>query len=401
MNILIIHHFGGIGGGLKSCIDIAKMMKNCGHCVTVGLPSPDMEVKKLFKKEGIDIRTDIPRVITLNYHSASSSATIALGLYMLSVPLKKRWKSFFNEVQYDTIVLNSMVQSPLVNLVKQSGKKCVVFIRETIKKNNRTFVNQIIKRKITRSDALVFLTKYDQRTWDFSGKVQQYVIPDVVDSNSFIKPNFNIAKRKKILGIEGEDTTFIYLGGFSYVKGALDLLLAFEAYITEGNKGHLLVLGNGNDDFIKQKGLKRWHHKRDIEYVEKCREVMMRINGEKENVTFVGLTKSPEDWYVISDVVVFPVKAVHQARPIYEAGFFNETVIVSNYSNFAEALVDGYNGMFYEAGNIDDLKDKMTSISKNKSVMKIMADNNRLMYIENHTFENAERKINNLLVKLG
>lgn len=400
LKILIIHHFGGIGGGFKSCVDVAKMFKNSGHDVTIGLPELDDSAKSLLKKNAIKFRIDIPNIIEFNYHNASSSSFNTVVKYIISLKNKNKWKEFFLSQDYDIVVLNSLIQVPLIKYIKASKKKTILFIRETIKNNRNTLFNRILLSKLSKADAVVFLTKYDQETWKIKKGPIQVVIPDIVDISSFSVSHMKIKYKKSNLRVKENTTCFLYLGGLCFVKGALDLLLAFNQYLKAGNEGHLFILGSDFKFFSNLGYLKKFVHKKDIKYTEECLSIIKKINRNECNITFVGVTQTPEEWYSISDIVIFPVKKVHQARPVYEAGYFKKPVILPKYPHFKEAVIENYNGLFYQPGNIEDLSQKMMELSKNSEKRNKLGKNNMEMYKQIHTFQNAEFILRELLQKL-
>lgn len=400
MKILIIHHFCGIGGGFKSCLDIAKMIKNNGHDVTIALPSLNSEVESVLKKNKIKYRIDIPAIIEFNYHSASSTAFVALIKYFISLRNRNKWRSFFAEQNYDLIILNSLVQAPLIKYIKEAKKKSILFIRETIRKNRKTILNKFLSRKIVEFDAISFLTKYDQESWGIKKGVIQEIIPDIVDIQCLSIEYTELQNRKVELNIHENTPCFLYLGGLCYIKGALDVLLAFNRYLALGNKGHLFMLGSDYNKFSELGCIKKIIHMKDIRYSQYCKRVIKAINNNGNNITFVGLVEQPEDWYLISDIVIFPVKKVHQARPIYEAGFFKKTVIVPRFPNFSESVIENYNGLYYMPGNIEDLSEKMIDLAKNRKKRNELGKHNMELYEQIHTFKYAETKLNKMLDKL-
>ena len=160
------------------------------------------------------------------------------------------------------------------------------------------------------------------------------------------------------------------------------------------------MLGSSYDNFLSLKGIKRLLHHKDCSYINKCKETIKRINDKFNSVEWIGLTKNPEKWYVQSDVVVFPVKKVHQARPVYEAGYFEKTVILPLYDNFAEAVTNGVNGLFYTPDDVDDLASKMDYINHHKTELRNMGRQNRLKYEQKHTYECALRMVKKVMSEI-
>lgn len=379
MKISIIHHFGGLGGGLISCLDVAKMLVDLGNDVEVYISNPDQQVRTLFADNGIKLKDNVPEIIELTYHNASSNALIAILKSLKSYKNCKLWMRFFEELDTDLIIFNSLVQSPMIPLAKKAKKKCILFIRETIRGSSNTMLNKLLKSFLNHVDAVVYLTEYDKESWGLSDSIKQFIVPDIVNSDYF-ESNLEQHERKE------SKTTFIYLGGFSRIKGALDVLLAFEKFIKKGNSGQLYMLGGTYEYLLNASGIRKIFHKNEINYMKECFETVNRINSKEKKVHVIGLTTSTEKWYLLSDVIVFPVNKVHQARPVYEAGYFGKTVILPEYDNFAEAVVDKYNGLYYKKNSIEDLCDKMEQISSDTKLCELMSQRNKELYEKNHSY---------------
>ena len=142
MRFLLLHHFGGIGGGTISCIDVAKALRVMGHTVRIGIVNPTSQTKKVLRSENIPFTAEIPTPIVFNYHSASRSQMKCLLKYIYSSKNRITWKKFFESCSDDVIVFNSMVQAPLITIAKDAGKKTVVFVRETRIEGNRDLFNR-------------------------------------------------------------------------------------------------------------------------------------------------------------------------------------------------------------------------------------------------------------------
>lgn len=383
MKILMIHHYGGLGGGLTSCLDIVTMLTELNNDVTVAIPNPSEDVKKVFSGVNIKVDCDVPEIPILNYHSASSSGVSAIIKYLLSYNQTREWKNYLENSSYDIVILNSIVQSPLIHIIKKLNMKCLLFIRETIKGNVKTGLNPKIAKSMSNADALVFLTKYDKESWGITNDKKQYIVPDVVDIEKFPYEKKTDTKKQ-------QNITFLYLGGLSYVKGAKDLLLAFQKLIAKKSNVQLIILGETYKQYSKFSFIQKIIHIKHVKYVEDCNKLIETLNSAIENVKVVGLTANPGKWYLQSDVVVFPVKKVHQARPVYEAGYYKKSVIVPDYHNFEDSVIDDYNGCYYKKNSIDSLANAMERITRDNSLRKKLADNNWKMYKNKHTYEYAK-----------
>ena len=64
-------------------------------------------------------------------------------------------------------------------------------------------------------------------------------------------------------------------------------------------------------------------------------------------------------------MIIFPVKKVHQPRPVYEAGYYGRTVVIPNYDNFNESIINGYNGYTYKKNNIESFEKSLIEVFSN------------------------------------
>ena len=60
---------------------------------------------------------------------------------------------------------------------------------------------------------------------------------------------------------------------------------------------------------------------------------------------------------------------------ILEAFAFSKPVIASNLGGNSELVTDNFTGMLYEAGNIDDLRDKIWNLYNNDALRLKMSEN--------------------------
>ena len=54
MNILIIHHYPGLGGATLSCYDVARALIETGHHTVVSVPAGENEARRMADKLNIE-----------------------------------------------------------------------------------------------------------------------------------------------------------------------------------------------------------------------------------------------------------------------------------------------------------------------------------------------------------
>lgn len=392
MYIMMVHHFGQIGGGTNSCFDVCRMLIESGHDVAVVIPNPSYAVEQLAQNIGVRLIPITKKAVRLSCHNADSGTAKEIIKSLISVQYVGYWKKLFQIENPDLIMFNSSVLGPLVCLSKRLGFKTICFIRETIRESAPRLWRSINCKLLAQADGLAYLTQYDISAWGIPGAKYHTVIPDIVDEARFKSSNTT----DQVMLDKADAKYLLYLGGFSEEKGALDLLRAFEICVQRNPDLYLLILGDTRD-FSEFKGIRRFSRRGAIAYSASCRSKMLEINQRLNRVLEVGLVSDVASWYQKSDAVIFPVKKVHQARPIYEAGLFHKPVIVPDYANFQDNLRDGYNGLTYKKDDIMDMAEKILTLFDNIVDMSRMGENNFLQYQTEHVFRKSQESVVGLI----
>jgi len=392
VRVLMVHHYGQIGGGTNSCFDICRMLIEEGHDVTLIIPKPSNAVIALSGRIGVKLISASVKAVCLSCHNADSGLAKAMTKFVLSTRFLGYWKQLFQKEQPDLIMFNSSIQGPLVRLAHQLGIKTVCFIRETAKEKSVRFWKEANKKLLSTADVLVFLTNYDIKSWGIPSKGKQLVIPDIVDKKRFnlnAVQNDSPASEKKYL---------LYLGGLNEEKGALDLLRAFRICAQKNEKLHLIILGDTKGMPFKNLGtVHKLLRRRAIKYYETCKNELSCIEQQYGRILDVGLVSDVSPWYKQADAIIFPVKKVHQARPVFEAGVFRKPVIIPDYPNFQDNVIDGFNGLFYRKNCVEDMAKKILYLFDSEDLLQEMGNNNYDVYFKEHTYQVAKERLHNLI----
>lgn len=387
MNILLIHHFPGVGGGTISALDVIRILRKQGHNVTFAIPNPCQMVVESCKSLGVRIKEiKLPPLYT--YHNASSNAAKCVIKYIVSLKNKSYWKELLVAEAPDLVILNSVSQAPLISVVNSLGIRCIITIRETFRSQGSKIANKVLVNMISKADIALYLTEYDKKQWNSRNRICA-VLPDVVDDNRYTKhTQENIEDFQNKESLQKKVKYILYLGGISSVKGALDLLLAYERIAEKRTDIGLLLLGNNNRD-VKGK-LFRIFNKSEYNYYKKCHALIDKFINYGYPVKDVGIVPDTSFWYEVSTVVVFPVTSVHQPRPAYEAGYYSKPIILPKFENFCEYLRDGVNGFYYERGNFEDLAQKIDHLLIDTFSLEKIGMNNHSVFESTHSMNKAE-----------
>lgn len=393
MKILMIHHSRDIGGGTLSCFDVINSLIDNGHDVSLILPPGKHDAYNEAKRLGITVIDTNFNIITYNYYNGGSNVIRVTARYLITSVYKNRWRKYIEDYNPDVVLLNSLVQWPMLSLLNKLNIKSICFVRETMKGKNKSLINKLIKINLEKASGVSFISQFDKESWNLSNNVKQLVIPDMVDLEEFCNVTSKQACRVE-LGLEKDKFYVLYVGGMNKLKGAHVILKAM-ARCQEKNIELLFLgdLGKKNKDINL---LKKIFNYRTNKFVNKMYCFVENTNLYK-SVKFVGKINDMKKWYRACDLIVFPATKAHQSRPLYEAGAFKKPVIVTKFINYEEYLIENYNGVYFENEDFEDLKNKIQFLYTNDKVRKSMGENNFYMTQKLHNSKFIKIKIEKLL----
>lgn len=351
MKIMIIHHSGLMGGGTLSCFDIIKALKKENINLVLSLPPGDNAA--LCEAQGMNINILYEDIMPLIFSYYNGGPNIFKVFKNAIIRLKNinKWKKIFQTIDPNMVLLNSMVQWPMIPLLNSMHIKNICFVRETMRGKPNKLINSIIASNLEKATGVAFLSEFDKDLWGLSKRVNQSVIPDLVEVDDFTM-NINKENAREELHLESDTFYILYLGGMSKLKGVKTLIYALNEL--KKKKIELLFLGNLGTDLMNSCGLKKIKSLANIQFIKKINKYI-KDTGINNNIRFAGVQRNTNYWYAACDVVVFPAEEAHQARPIYEAGAFKKPIIISNFPNYKEYLKPGVSGLIFEPGNHKEL----------------------------------------------
>lgn len=209
-------------------------------------------------------------------------------------------------------------------------------------------------------------------------------LPHVIDNDRFFEPDTIYQKAslewKKDLDIPVNAVVFLYAGKLDPVK---DLSLLLEAFSSiQNKKAHLLIAGNG---LLENELKKKYADNQLIHFIPFQNQAAMPVI------------------YRLCDVFVLPSKSETWGLSINEAMACSRAVLVSNKCGAAIDLVKpGNNGYIFNAGNKEELVEKMNLLAGNKEMLLQMGQASRSI-IDDWSLNKAagilEKTINSILIK--
>ena len=246
---------------------------------------------------------------------------------------------------------------PRANLINGKNTLCQKrnFICNEYVNTQRRLLNDNVDLLISPSQFMI--DKFHEN--DFFNNVECVKIPLGVEYES----------RKTIKTYDSFDIT--YIGTLGKHKGVDTLIKAFKEI--EGETLRLHIIGKGYDE-------------------EEFRE----LSHEDNRIVFHGFVNNSDilDYYKMTNVLVIP-SICYDNSPlvIYESFSTGTPVIGSNIGGIPELVMDGYNGLLFEAGNVDSLKEKLVKVINDKELLKKFEENSYESLPKNSMDEMVKRII--------
>lgn len=228
---------------------------------------------------------------------------------------------------------------PRANLINGKNTLCESrnFVCNEYVKQQRRLLNDNVDVLISPSQFMI--DKFHEN--DFFNHTYCVKIPLGVEYES----------RKTIKTYDSFDIT--YIGSLGKHKGVDTLIKAFKEI--EGDNLKLHIIGKGYDE-----------------------EEFKGLSEDDERIVFHGFVDNRDimDYYQMTNVLVIP-SICYDNSPlvIYESFSTGTPVIGSAIGGIPELVKDGYNGLLFEAGNTESLKEKLVKVINDKELLKTFEEN--------------------------
>ncbi len=207
------------------------------------------------------------------------------------------------------------------------------------------------------------------------------VIPNGVDVSVFNPYNSSTFLDKYIIK-KTPTKKVIFVGRLDPQKGVEFLIRAIPHIISEYNKVHFFILGNGNLE-LKLKNLVK----------------ILKIQSYVSFINMIPLDKMPE-FYASADIFCLP--SLHEGFPlsIAEALSMGLIIVASATEGIPEAIIDKKNGFLVETGNVNSLVDKLLrSLRLNKEKVKEMSERNISLAKNKYSWDFIVKQIEDVYYK--
>lgn len=344
----------GWGGSFKSCFLIATALRKIGHCIVVSylnesdyrykLNAQDISVKRFYHRfYSQEIRNDFFNRV----------------LRIIDKSVKKKFaflSSFFDSVVHYKFIIN------VRRFIIENGIDLV--------HTNTNFIRDLevfrIARKMNfpvvchlRTDPSRQLTFSEKKMAEYKNVIFIAVSKSIMNKwigvglpKDKIKliynaqpPLLNLSKEIKNFDYELKKNTvhFLFVGRLSKIKG-VDILVNALSGIDK-KYWRLSILGDGpKEEFLKK---------------------LVDDNNLSQNIIFYGYQEEVKNFYASHDVLIVPSSRESFGRVIIEAMQFAIPVIASNIDGPSEIIKDGEDGILFESGNVEALRNSIDFLIKN------------------------------------
>jgi glycosyltransferase involved in cell wall biosynthesis len=229
--------------------------------------------------------------------------------------------------------------------------------------------NRLYEKEIKLSDFILVASEFVKKSYMYSHVPEEKLIkiPYGVDLS-----RFKWSMHKK----QSDKIHLIYVGQITYYKGIHHLLPIIKEHYRD--KVTLTLVGKYDvNDFL---------------YKEYC---------TAPNIKFIGYVTNDKlsQYYQQADAFIIPSLGEGFGLVILEALSTGLPVLTSDSTGGNDAIVNGYNGYVFKAGDDKDMIDKIDTLIHNVSSLETMSENARATVL-NYTWEQYNKHILNFINKL-
>lgn len=221
------------------------------------------------------------------------------------------------------------------------------------------------------ANALVAVSETIKKEYELRTGRKIKVIPPLLP---FKEPEIPKSELKNKLGFSNNDVILLSVGSIKKIKGSdvlLDAFLSLETEYVKANNLKLLYVGDGvmRDDLEKKVNEKNFSS-----YVK----FFGNISHEKV-----------PDMFKLADIYV--ISSLFEGNPIalLEAMFNGLPIIGTNVNGVNDLISHGKNGLLFEKGNVDDLKEKIKELVKNENLSNRLGNAAKNDYFRSCSFEDV------------
>ena len=388
--IMLFHNYNSCVGAGLCLIQMVDALKN-NYDIIVVLPLMQGDLASILKEKGVNVIQLNNTPVAYAHYSGGShlffSKSHLLNVYRI-IKNKCVISTLIVENKPDIVFVNSMTLFWIGKIAKENNVETIAYIRETYKDTFFNVRTNYIKKCLNKYfDKCIFISNYD-RILTSSENRNFYTITDKVDFKLFDQVNKHRIREELKLPLNKK--LILYVGGDNPIKGPL---IAIKA-VKNCKKDNLALVYLQHNKPSNKKSLRLFLRriiKKDISYEV---ERFIKKNHLENKVLLREKTNSVEKYFIASDLVVFPSIFKHQARPIYEAGYANKPIIITDFENTHEFACED-NSFLVKVNDDKQLTNIIDYIIDNLDNENVVyrVKNNYNNSIKNHNLETFNREL--------
>lgn len=393
--IVLIHHSGLLGGaGISLYYTWLELAKQ--YNVSCYVPDDPPELKNFLEKKGLSPKSFRYRLGKLTYYSGGNGLTnLKFWYHMLRVFLhKKRWEAILDDECPDLVFVNSIVLCWFGIFAKKYKLMC--FVRETVRGDRYSWANKFMAKLLERFFLVSFLSNYDANTWNLV-KPQSIITHDFMELSDF-EPKLEKSEACEKLFIDAEPFNVLFLGGMNKLKGTKVAVKSMEGLCKENI--HLIIAGNNPGKFSFGTFTQLWNSL--VHFTSKLYffRILQQISSSslRKKIQYIGVQSNVGLAFDACDVLIIPMVEPHQARPVFEFGVQKKPVIISDFDNICEFILDDINGLTFTPNDHEALSLCIKKLYHDKSLYTRLGNRNYQNAITNH---DRIKVMSNLMQKIS
>jgi len=390
--ILMIHHSGLIGGAGISFYNTWLALEEKYSVVSYIADDPP-DLLMFLRDKGLNPHTFPFRLGKLTYYSGGNNLLKPRFWYhaLHSLFQISYWKKIICKEQPDLIIVNSKVLCWMGRIFKKFNIKSVCFVRETILGSPKKLMNRIMRNMLDDFTLVSFISNYDLKETGLT-KAKAIVLYDFLDVANYYDKLGKIVACEQ-LNISPDSFNVLFVGGINHLKG---IDIAVRSLASLKNEDITLIVSGNDSGAAPNIGFRSLadtlKRRNSIRFSKEVKKYIKNESIEKK-IKFIGVQSDMSIPYSACDVLIFPMKEPHQARPAFEIGIQKKTVIISDFPHIHEFVRDGYNGLTFEPLNSKKLAVTIMKIKDNRTLLRELGENNYQHAMQYHTKINVMKAL--------
>lgn len=370
INILSIENGNGPGGAFKCTLNIAGGLNRDLFKSHVFIPAD----WALYEKLPSDIK--ITAVKQCIFRNIDSNFKFIINFLFGVIPFITNTFICCKKNNIKMIVLNNDMYSNYGGILAASLLKipCVLHCRGLT--YNSPFMKFLSKR-VNLFLAVSGFIKLDYKKLGIEDRKIQ-VLFDGDDPERY-DPEIDASKETKEFAVSPGTFNIGSIAMLAEWKGQDVLLKAAKEVLKEIPNCRFFIIGDSAS--------------KDTKYKEGLISLAKNLNIN-DKVVFTGYRSDIPQMFKILDVVIHsPIKPDPLPGVIIQAAAMKKPIIASNCGGIPEMIKDGESGILFEPGNVEELKNAIIDLLKNKEKREALAENARKTFLREFTLDVIIKKV--------